>query len=112
MRLPNSACLRRSLCLKSSNLSAVVFILHTFSLVTVRTVRSNEHKRMTTANHTAHSAQSDFTSLVKKALIDRKLNQVKLARLIGKSRTAVTIAINHPTMFLDTQDLIRRELDL
>ncbi len=67
---------------------------------------------MTTVNHSNHKAQTDFTVRAKVRLVELGWSVTELARRVSRSRTAVSIAINHPTMFPRIQQLIKGELGL
>lgn len=49
---------------------------------------------------------------IKKALIDQDLSISELARLLGKSRSAVSFAINHPTVVPNVRRKVLKQLKL
>ncbi|WP_009960384.1 hypothetical protein [Verrucomicrobium spinosum] len=56
--------------------------------------------------------QPDFTTTVKKALIDRHLSVTDLAKKLKRSRNAVSRVINHPTVHPKLRKMIKEELRL
>lgn len=57
-------------------------------------------------------AQTNFATQAKICLVRRGWTVTQLAKRIGKSRTAVSTALHHPTMHAKVQALIREELSL
>ena len=58
------------------------------------------------------NAQEQFTTAVKKRLVEKRMSITKLAQKIGRSRNGVSMAINHPTLFPITRAKIKKELAL
>lgn len=57
-------------------------------------------------------SQDKFRKAAKRALVDRDLSVTALARKLGVSRNAVSIAIHHPTMFPRVRKAVAQELEL
>lgn len=67
---------------------------------------------MTSANINTAPAQDNFRTDVKVRLIQRGLTVTALARKLKRSRNAVSIAINHASMFPSLKKRIRKEVGL
>jgi predicted transcriptional regulator len=68
---------------------------------------------MTIANRVHKKTQApSFKTTVKKRLVDLELKVTHLAKTLGLSRGAVSLAINHESMLPKVKDRIRKELSL
>jgi len=76
------------------------------------------HMYTTGDNMVIHQRQGDFALKVKVALLLRKAagkspySITGLASVLGRSRTSVSLAVNHPTLFIRLKREIRQVLDL